>query len=55
MVSGTFGLSHEYLESFPFSTFGGISCKRITLEERMGNPPPRITETPGGMFNAVGL
>lgn len=54
-ASGTFGFGHEYLEFFPLSTLGGISCKGITLKERMGNPPPRIAETPGGMLNAVGL
>lgn len=54
-ASGTFGFGHEYMEFFPLSTLGGISCKGITLKERDGNPPPRIAETPGGMLNAVGL
>lgn len=54
-ASGTFGFGHEYKEFFPLSTLGGISCKGITLTERLGNPPPRIAETPGGMLNAVGL
>ncbi len=54
-ASGTFGFGHEYKEFYPLNTLGGISCKGITLEERQGNPPPRIAETPGGMLNAVGL
>ena len=54
-ASGTFGFGQEYKEFFPLSTLGGISCKGITLTERLGNPPPRIAETPGGMLNAVGL
>lgn len=54
-ASGTFGFGHEYMEFYPLSTLGGISCKGITLSERSGNPPPRIAETPGGMLNAVGL
>ncbi len=54
-ASGTFGFGHEYQEFYPLSTLGGISCKGITLQERPGNPPPRIAETPGGMLNAVGL
>lgn len=29
--------------------------KTITLDPRMGNPAPRILETPGGMINAIGL
>ena len=48
-ASGTFGFGREYGELYPLSTLGGISCKGL------GNPPPRIAETPGGMLNAVGL
>lgn len=54
-ASGTFGFGHEYSEFYPLSKLGGISCKGITLEERTGNPSPRIAETPSGMLNAVGL
>ncbi len=54
-ASGTIGFGHEYGELYPLSVFGGISCKGTTLEERLGNPPPRIAETSMGMLNAVGL
>ena len=54
-ASGTFGFGHEYSEFFDLSTLGGISCKGITLKKRLGNPPPRIAETPSGILNAVGL
>lgn len=54
-ASGTIGFGHEYSEFYPLSVFGGISCKGTTLQERPGNPPPRIAETPMGMLNAVGL
>lgn len=54
-ASGTFGFGHEFSEFYPLSSLGGISCKGITLQERPGNPPPRIAETPGGMLNSVGL
>ena len=54
-ASGTFGFGKEYHEFYPLSVLGGISCKGITIKERPGNPPPRVTETPGGMLNAVGL
>lgn len=54
-ASGTFGFGREYGELYPLSELGGISCKGTTLHERPGNPPPRVTETPAGMLNAVGL
>ena len=54
-ASGTFGFGREYNEFYPLSALGGISCKGITIKERPGNPPPRVTEAPGGMLNAVGL
>lgn len=54
-ASGAFGFGREYNELYPIGAFGGISCKGTTLEERCGNPPPRVTETASGMLNAVGL
>ena len=54
-ASGTFGFGREYEQMYPLSTLGGISTKGTTLEERAGNPPPRIAETPSGMLNSVGL
>ena len=40
------------VEPFPFAAY---VPKTVTLEPRPGNPPPRVTETPAGMINAVGL
>jgi dihydroorotate dehydrogenase (NAD+) catalytic subunit len=37
---------------FPFSAF---VSKTITPEPRIGNPPPRLFETPAGMINSIGL
>ncbi len=54
-ASGTFGFGREYSEFYPLEKIGGVSCKGITLKERLGNPPPRIAETEGGILNAVGL
>jgi dihydroorotate dehydrogenase (NAD+) catalytic subunit len=34
---------------------GAICCKGTTLRPRVGNPTPRVTETPGGMLNSIGL
>ncbi len=42
----------DLLERFPFSAF---VSKTITPEARVGNPPPRLWETPGGMINSIGL
>lgn len=54
-ASGTFGFGREYAKLYPISALGGISCKGMTLQARPGNPPPRVTEVPGGMLNAIGL
>ena len=32
-----------------------ICCKGTTLKPRIGNPTPRVSETPGGMLNSIGL
>lgn len=54
-ASGCFGYGKEYDELYDISRLGGISLKGMTLKERLGNPPPRIAETPSGMLNSVGL
>lgn len=54
-ASGTFGYGREYAKVFDIGALGGISLKGMTLEERQGNPSPRIAETPSGMLNCVGL
>ncbi len=45
-----FGASLD--EQFPFSAF---VSKTITLQPRIGNPPPRLFETPAGLVNSIGL
>ncbi len=54
-ASGTFGFGHEYGELYDLSEIGAISVKGLTKAPRAGNPPPRITETYGGILNSVGL
>ncbi len=54
-ASGCFGYGKEYDELYDISRLGGISLKGMTIAERLGNPPPRIAETPSGMLNSVGL
>lgn len=54
-ASGTYGFGEDYASLYPLNRLGGISCKGTTMNEKLGNPPPRIAETRGGMLNAVGL
>jgi dihydroorotate dehydrogenase (NAD+) catalytic subunit len=55
VASGTFGYGVEYGEVVEVDRLGGICCKGTTLKARIGNPTPRVTETPGGMLNSIGL
>ena len=55
VASGTFGYGVEYGEVVDVQRLGAICCKGTTLKARVGNPPPRVTETPGGMLNSIGL
>jgi dihydroorotate dehydrogenase (NAD+) catalytic subunit len=54
-ASGTFGYGEEYSPYLDLNQLGAIVVKGLSLEPRLGNPPPRIMETPCGMLNAVGL
>ena len=54
-ASGRFGFGREYEDLYPLSKLGGVSLKGTTYEKRLGNPPPRIAETPSGLLNSVGL
>jgi len=54
-ASGTFGHAKEFEKFIDLSRLGGIVTKTITVKPRLGNPPPRIVETPSGMLNAIGL
>lgn len=54
-ASGTFGFGREYMQFYDISALGGLCTKGLTLEERDGNPAPRIAETPMAMLNSVGL
>jgi len=54
-ASGTFGYGEEYAGYVDLNKLGAIVVKGLSLKPRLGNPPPRIMETTGGMLNAVGL
>ena len=58
-ASGTYDLlevaAHyegDHFADFPYAAY---VPKTVTIDERPGNPPPRVTETASGMVNAIGL
>lgn len=55
LASGCCGYGQEYAELIPLDRLGGLVTKACTPEPRLGNPPPRVTETPAGMINSIGL
>ncbi|MCS6919388.1 MAG: dihydroorotate dehydrogenase [Fimbriimonadales bacterium] len=55
VAAGTFGYGLEYRDLVDLTQLGAIVTKSLTLAPRMGNPPPRVAETPAGMLNAIGL
>lgn len=54
-ASGTFGFGMEYGEYASLEEYGGFGAKGLTRTPRAGNVPPRISETPSGILNSVGL
>ena len=57
LLSGCVGFGEEYTRVVGFSNrdAGAVVLKGTTLEPRLGNPAHRISETPAGMLNAIGL
>ncbi|MGB9623705.1 MAG: dihydroorotate dehydrogenase [Phycisphaerae bacterium] len=54
-ASGTCGYGGEYSPYMDLNRLGAFTTKSVTMQERPGNPPPRIVETACGMLNAIGL
>jgi dihydroorotate dehydrogenase (NAD+) catalytic subunit len=54
-ASGTFGSGKDFEPYVDINKIGCVVVKGIANKEWLGNPPPRIVETYGGMINAVGL
>ena len=54
-ASGTFGFGEEFADFVDLSRLGGVMVKGTTLKPRRGNDGVRITETPAGMLNCIGL
>ncbi|RTZ71514.1 MAG: dihydroorotate dehydrogenase [Gammaproteobacteria bacterium] len=57
LLSGCVGFGEEYtrVEGFSNRDAGAVCLKGTTGTPRLGNPPHRVFETPGGMLNAIGL
>ncbi len=54
-ASGCCGYGEELATVFPLSRLGALVTKSVTLNSRLGHPPPRTAETSSGMLNAIGL
>lgn len=54
-ASGTFGFGEEYSELIDINKLGAIYTKAVTVLPREGNRLPRLTETPCGIINSIGL
>jgi len=53
--SGTFGFGPEMAGIVDLNQLGAVVVKSTSREPRLGNPTPRIVETPSGLLNAIGL
>ena len=54
-ASGTSGHGAELARYFDLSRLGAVVVKSLSATPHAGNPPPRLSETPVGMLNSVGL
>lgn len=54
-ASGTFAYGEEFARFMDLRGLGAVVTKGLSLEPKRGNPTPRVTETPCGMLNAIGL
>lgn len=55
LAAGTCGYGREVAEVIDLDALGGLVTKGTTLEERGGNPAPRVAEFADGMLNSIGL
>jgi len=52
-ASGCFAI--EYSEALDFNNLGALVIKSVSPKTRAGNPTPRVSETPSGMLNSIGI
>ncbi len=59
LASGTWGLGENFNKFFTAKqikeNIGALVTKGISLKPRKGNPPPRLSETPCGLINSIGI
>lgn len=55
MGSGCYGSGEEFESFVDLTQIGGVVLKSVTRQPRLGNPTPRLVQTPAGMLNAIGL
>ena len=55
LAAGTCGFGQEVSEVVDLESLGGFVTKSVTVEPRVGNAAPRVTEFGGGMLNSIGL
>jgi dihydroorotate dehydrogenase (NAD+) catalytic subunit len=54
-AAGCAGAGRELAQFIDVARVGALISKSIMAEPHTGNPAPRLTETPSGMLNAIGL
>jgi dihydroorotate dehydrogenase (NAD+) catalytic subunit len=54
-ASGTAGHGAELAAYVDLASLGAVVVKSLSTDPWPGNPAPRVTETPAGMLNSVGL
>ena len=55
VASGTFGSGREAAPIVDVGKLGGVIVKSMTVVPWKGKPTPRMSETPSGMLNAIGI
>ena len=54
-ASGCAASGKELANFMDLTTIGGVVTKSVMLEPRAGRATPRMSETPSGMLNGIGL
>ena len=54
-ASGCCGYGRELAALYPLRELGALCVKGTSLEPWVGQPGPRVAETPAGLLNAIGL